>query len=525
MREGRSVGVASLLRAEQKARDFGQLILVSNRGPLEHKVLEGGRLTTRRGQGGLVTALEPLAGRSGALWIAAASSEGDRIAVETAGSREIPVTLPDGRCWLELVNLPKPVYHQHYNVFSNPLLWFLQHRLWGLLDRPNLEECLLRAWRDGYVPANRAFAEAVVAAAHDRPLPTIMLHDYHLYLAPGYIRAQLPRAIIHHFVHIPWPTPAAWQILPSAMSQAICAGLVASDVVGFQTHRHARNFLRSCRSFLKGARVDEEKGTVTWWEGHTAHVRVYPISVDVPGLRRLADSFEVQAYRKFLATRCAGQAAIVRVDRLDPSKNVVAGFRAYDLLLRRQPELAGRVRFLAFLVPSRTRIPEYQRYQQEVMRTVNEINARHGRDGWLPIDLFYEDNRLQALAGLQLYDVLLVNSVADGMNLVAKEGPVVNRREGVLVLSEEAGAHDQLAGGALSIAPTDVEATAEALSRALSMTSSERQRRGEVLRAQVEEQDLDHWVNSQLEDLHQLAAGHSQALKLANDWLVPRRKE
>ncbi len=481
------------------------LILVSNRGPIEYSVGAGGRLIASRGQGGLVSALTPLAARVGALWVAVAMGEGDRRAAALATEQGLPVLTDEGRFRQRLVVLPPRVYQQHYNVFSNPLLWFLQHKLWGLVARPGLEKAMLRAWHEGYVPANRAFAEAIVEGASGNPAPVIMLHDYHLYLAPGYLRARLPRALLHHFVHIPWPAPGYWQPLPPALRQAICTGLVANDVVGFQTQRSAHNFLRTCRSFLPGAKVDEDRGTVALWPGHHAHVRVYPISVDVAGLRRMAASLEVRAYRDLLASRC-GEHTIVRVDRLDPSKNVALGFRAFDLLLRRHPELEGRVKFIAFLVPSRTAIPEYQRYTQETFGLVAAINSAYGRNGWKPVELFYENNYAQAIAGLQVYDALLVNSLADGMNLVAKEGPIVNRRDGTLVLSQEAGAHEQLHVGAVSIPPADVESTAAALALALNLPPTERKWRVDRLRSAIEQYDLHDWVDRQIEDLQSLAA-------------------
>lgn len=503
MHEERATLVLAQPRVGMNATSAGRITLVSNRGPVEHRLLEDGQLSRRRGQGGLVTALEPLAAKSEALWIALAATEGDRMA---ASNGEMAVHLSEGRCRLRLVDLPRPVYQQHYAVFSNPILWFLQHRLWTHLGKRDLEGRLLQAWREGYVPANRAVAEAVVAATRTQLSPIVMLHDYHLYLVPGYIRAQLPKAAIHHFIHIPWPAPAYWQPLPAPMRQAICAGLAASDVIGFQTRRDARHFLQSCREFLRGAHVDEEGGTLRWWEGHTAHVRSYPISVDVCTLRRLAESVTVKAYRDELAARYSGQTVIVRVDRLDPSKNALIGFEAYDRLLRSRPDLVGRVRFLAFLVPSRTGIPEYQHYSQKVMKAVQAINARHGRGDWVPIDVFCEDNRSQALAGLQIYDVLLVNPVADGMNLVAKEGPIVNQRNGVLVLSREAGAYEQLAEAVIPVWPADVADTAEALARAISMPALERQWRTQRLRSLIEAEDLDRWVHSQLDDLRRLAS-------------------
>jgi trehalose 6-phosphate synthase len=235
-------------------------------------------------------------------------------------------------------------------------------------------------------------------------------------------------------------------------------------------------------------------------------VRSGAISVDPHYLQQEAASPEAQAYVKKLET-LAGERTIVRVDRVDPSKNVLGGFQAFDLLLRRHPELRGRVKFLAFLVPSRTGIPEYRRYKDRVFRLVDHINARHGDESWRPIEVFYDNNFQQALAGMTLYDVLLVNSLADGMNLVAKEGPVVNQRDGVLVLSTRAGAFQELGEGALPVNPQDVKSTAEALWQALEMPASERRQRASLLRAAIAERPLLTWMSEQLEELREVAVG------------------
>jgi trehalose 6-phosphate synthase len=189
------------------------------------------------------------------------------------------------------------------------------------------------------------------------------------------------------------------------------------------------------------------------------------------------------------------------VDRAEPSKNIVRGFRAFDLLLEHHPEMKGKVSFLAFLVPIRTHVRQFQRYTEEVTGLVEAINSRHGGAEWQPIRLFNENNYPQALAGLRHYDVLLVNAISDGMPLVAKEGPIVNQRDGVLVLSEGLGACEQLGQCVLAVAPTDLEGTAQAMYTALTMSDDERSRRASQLRQIVEEENVTHWLCCQLEDL------------------------
>jgi len=195
---------------------------------------------------------------------------------------------------------------------------------------------------------------------------------------------------------------------------------------------------------------------------------------------------------------------IVRVDRLEPSKNILRGFMAYETLLQRNPRMRGRISFLAFLVPSRTGLREYGDYGRKVQNAVDRINARFGQSGWRPVQLFYENDYAQAMAGLSIADVILVNPLIDGMNLVAKEAVIVSGRDAVLVLSETAGAFDQMADGALAVAPADVLGTADALATALAMPVEERRRRLAQLRRGVEQEDISWWLRRQLEDLHEL---------------------
>jgi trehalose 6-phosphate synthase len=242
--------------------------------------------------------------------------------------------------------------------------------------------------------------------------------------------------------------------------------------------------------------------------GHMTKVNPYPLSVDVAHLRKAVSTPLVKGFEEKLRPLCAKK-TIVRVDRMEPSKNIMRGFKAFDLLLERYPKFLGNVKFLAFLVPSRTHIKQYQRYAQEVNEIIEAINNKYGNLEWQPITVFYENNYAQAIAGLRLYDVLLVNPVIDGMNLVAKEGPTVNNCAGVLVLTDTAGAHEQLGEYALSISPTDLEGTAEALYQALSMSAEERRRRAAALRQLIEEEDITVWLSRQLEDLTALARERS----------------
>jgi trehalose 6-phosphate synthase len=287
------------------------------------------------------------------------------------------------------------------------------------------------------------------------------------------------------------------------MRQAILSSLCSTDIVSFQTGRDVHNFLHCCQSFISEADVDYRRRAVQI-NNRVVQVRVHPISVDVSGLRELVRSSALKDYEKKLQPLC-GEQTIVRVDRVEPSKNIIRGFRAFDTLLARYPQFLGKVRFIAFLVPTRTHLRPYQRYLQDVTQIIENINKKYGTEKWQPITFFYENNYVQAIAGMRLYDVLLVNAVIDGMNLVAKEGPTVNNRDGVLILSEAVGACEQLGQNALTVSPSDLEGTTQAIYTALTMSKEKRSRRAAELKKSIEQEDLTSWLFHLLEDTIDLA--------------------
>jgi trehalose 6-phosphate synthase len=495
----RQVPTQELIQLARRVAGGRRLLVASNRGPIQHVVERDGGLRAQRGAGGVVTALSALKDFLPITWVASAMSEGDRRvaaqwdAAQSAGSDELAI---------RFVAVPRRTFHQFYDIIANPLLWFLQHYMWDPAFGPDVDASVHEAWDRGYCVVNQAFADTLVDEVNRSGAPFVMLHDYHLYLAPRFIRQKLPGAVLQHFIHIPWPDPYYWTLISADMRTAIFAGLCANDIVGFQTPRFAENFMQGCRMFLPDAQVAWEERTTTF-RGHRTLARSYPISIDTNALQHTMRTALVRRHVERLRAYC-GEQTVVRVERVEPSKNILRGFKALDLLLRRHREHRGRVKMLAFLVPSRTSIREYKRYTHEVMRHIEEVNLRHATPEWRPIELFYENNYAQALAGMSLYDVLLVNPIIDGMNLVAKEGPTVNTRDGVLILSEGAGAYEQLQGGALPVAATDVEGTVIALHMALTMPAEERARRAAYLRARVAEEDLTHWLLWQLRDLESL---------------------
>ncbi len=471
-----------------------QLFVASNRGPVHYRMRDG-QVEAVPATGGLVTALSGLTDQLPVTWISTATGPADRL----MGNRPSYLSAKPGAPRIRFVHASDEALKWFYQRFANPILWFLQHNLWDRLSSPDLPETIERGWRLGYKPVNGAHARTMAKEIGRSRRPVVLIHDYHLYLVPDLLRKIIPHALVHHFTHIPWPAPGHWQPLPPSMRRQLCEGLLGADVAGFQTEESAHNFLRCCERFVPGARVDFDRSIVTF-DGHRTLVQDYPISVDTNGVRDLVRDPRTARYREQLKPRM-GEKLIVRVDRLDPSKNIASGFRSFGQLLERRPDLAGRVRFLAFLVPSREGIPEYQSYADEVWREVDRVNERFGREGWKPVEVFHQENRLRAMAGMSVADVLLVNPLADGMNLVAKEGPLVNSRDAVLVLSQSCGAHVQLGRAALSVPPRDEDATAVALERALEMSPLERRFRQVALREAIETEDLEWWASRQIEDL------------------------
>jgi trehalose 6-phosphate synthase len=484
-----------------------KLIVVSNRPPVTFGLDEDGNRVARRGGGGLVTALRSLVALHDVTWVASAITDEDRAVAAEAGGA-IDETARDGSPYrLRLVAHDEAAYDWFYNVVSNPTLWFLQHYLWDLAHSPNLDRGLHLAWEEGYVTVNAGFADAVVEELEAQPDAAVCFHDYHLYLAPRLVRARRPEAALSHFVHIPWPEPDYWRVLPEAIRVALHDGLLANDLVGFHTSRWRRNFLHSAADIV-GAESNFMDGTAEY-DDRRVLAACHPISVDPAEFAELASSDEVLELERQLA-ESRPERLVVRVDRTDPSKNVVRGFRAFERLLEDHPELHGTVSMLALLDPSRQDIPEYAEYLGAIQRTARAVNDHFQTDGWTPIDLKIEDNFLGAVAAYKQYDVLLVNAIFDGLNLVAKEAPLVNERDGVLILSENAGAHDELAEWALTVNPFDVAGQAEAIRLALEMPADERRQRLTGLRDHVREHDLSEWVEAQLADLDRVRA-HARA--------------
>lgn len=485
------------------------LIVVSNRGPVTFTAQGNGRFSSRQGSGGLVTAISALLQEHQAIWIAAAMTQGDRERVKKADHDGDTLITPeeDNTNFRLRFVVPDPdAYNKYYNEISNPLLWFLQHYLWDTPRAPDITHETWEAWRNGYVKVNQMFADEVIVAYDEtrsewKHEPIIMLQDYQLYLCGQSIREKRPDATIQHFIHIPWPDPDYWRLLPMEMRRGICEGMLGCDIVGFQTPNHVRSFMYTCEAYVPGCSIHYTSRCIEW-NGRTIQVRAYPISVDTDAVRKTAYSQEARAYERYLPTHW-NEYTILRTDRAEPSKNIIRGFLAYDRFLEVHPEFRDRVNFIAVTQPSRMDVEEYRSYLDDVSAIVGRINAKYANveTGWQPIQLIMGEKYARVLAAMKWYDLLMVNSLMDGMALVAKEGALVNERSGVLLLSEGAGAVEQLGEFALVVAPADVEGTANAIYEALSMPIAERHRRALALKRAIERDDVNVWFRDQLTDI------------------------
>jgi trehalose 6-phosphate synthase len=483
----------------------GPLVLVSNRGPVTYQ--DDG--SVKRGTGGLVTALTGLASHRDAVWIASALSDGDAEKAREADGKAFTVHSPaGGEYQVRLVVSNPDAYDRFYNVFANPMLWFIQHYLWDLSNAPDIRRNEVEAFEYGYNVVNEDLATAVIEEIEDEDEPVVMVHDYHLYTLPALVRRARPDVFLHHFVHIPWTQSDAWRVLPAKIREELYSGLLANDIIGFHTSSYRRNFLQCCRD-LMGLDVDFEAGVVEF-EDREVWVRSYPLPIDANALYGVAASDGVREQERELLRRRRDH-LILRVDRADLSKNVLRGFSSFDLFLEQHPEFRERVTFIAQLMPSRTDVPEYAEYLERIEALVAVVNHRHGTPDWMPIQLKLRDDLEEAVAAYKHYDVLLVNAMFDGMNLVAKEGPIVNERFGVSILSENTGAHEELGEYALSVNPFDLQELADSIHAALTMEPAERERRLRGLKDIVTARDPGDWIDEQLADIRKKAAQTAQA--------------
>lgn len=448
------------------------IVIVSNRGPVTFERAVDGTLTSRRGAGGLVSGIGPLVTRTGATWLAAAMTDEDREAA-TAG-----VVEADG-FRVRLLALDPDTYGLAYDVVSNGVLWFAHHGLWDLTREPTFDASWPDAWQ-AYRTINRAFADAVAEEAPEGA--AVLVQDYHLCLVAEHLREVRPDLACVHFHHTPFAPPVWLSPLPAAATHQLLQGLAAHHACGFHTRRWADDFAASAREL-----ADLEVRTF-----------VAPLASDADDIQQTAAGPECERALTALDERVLDRLVIGRVDRVELSKNLLRGFQAYALLLDEHPEHHGRVVFVANAYASRAGVPGYSAYRELIDREVATINERWGTEDWLPIELEVDDDHPRSVALLRRADVLLVNPIRDGLNLVASELALVNDRDAVLALSPEAGAWERLHHAALRVPPFDIAGTAAVLHEALTMPAAERAERAKVLRALAEARTPADWLADQL---------------------------
>ncbi|MEU7409627.1 trehalose-6-phosphate synthase [Streptomyces sp. NPDC042638] len=468
------------------AAEKAQVLVASNRGPVSYQVREDGSLHARRGGGGLVSGLSAIGSDAGSVWVCAALGDGDRAAVRRADGGLLPAEDTGGQR-VRMLDIDAAVHAEAYNGIANSVLWFVHHMLYQTPLEPVFDAEFRRQWAS-YEAYNQAFAEALAEEAAEGA--AVLIQDYHLALAPRMLRRLRPDLRIGHFSHTPWAPPDYFRLLPDDIAAELLTGILGADRAAFLTERWADAFRDCCHAVL-GPGIPS--GT----------------RIGVHGLGADADFLRERAHREDVAERMAAlreeigpdRRAIVRVDRTELSKNIVRGLLAYRELLEDHPEWRERVVHVAFAYPSRQDLAVYRDYTAEVQRVADEINEHYGTPGWTPVVLHVKDDFARSLAAYRLADVALVNPIRDGMNLVAKEVPVVSDEGCALVLSREAGAYEELGADAFTVNPYDIGGTAQALHEALSLPAEERAARSKRLAAAATALPPARWFLDQLDAL------------------------
>ncbi len=477
--------------------ESGPVLVASNRGPISFSQGDDGKLSARRGGGGMVSGLLTVAARTDLLWVCAALSDADRAAARAA---------PGGRLGLDgqpredgadvwMLDIPAATFADAYNAVANSTLWFVHHMLYDLPNSPRFGTGFRDQW-ESFRAYNAAFADALAQAAGQQDQPRALVQDYHLTLVPRMLAQRRPGIRVAHFSHTPWAPPDYFRVLPDDIAREVLTGILGADHAGFLCQRWADSFAACCEAVL-GADVDTARQQVTY-EGHVTRLGVHALGVDADELRARAAEPDVEDRVAELAKLAGGRKLIARIDRTELSKNITGGLAAYRQLLATHPEWRGRVVHVAFAYPSRTDLAEYRAYTAAVAELAAQIGEEFGTSDWDPLVVQVEDDYARSLAAYRMADVLLVNPIRDGMNLVAKEGPIVSDRGCALVLSREAGAAAELGEAALLVNPYDVTGTAEALHEALSMTDAERASRTARLAAASAAVPPARWFADQL---------------------------
>jgi trehalose 6-phosphate synthase len=465
-----------------------EVLVASNRGPVSYQLREDGSLHAKRGGGGLVSGLSAIGPDTDAVWVCAALGEGDRAAVQRAGGGLLPAEETGGQR-VRMLDIDATVHADAYNGIANSVLWFVHHLLYQTPLEPVFDAEFRRQWAS-YQAYNQAFAEALAEEAAEGA--AVLIQDYHLALAPRMLRRLRPDLRIGHFSHTPWAPPDYFRLLPDDIAAELLTGILGADRAAFLTERWADAFRDCCHTVL-GPGIPS--GT---------RIGVHGLGADADFLRGRAHEADVDERMAALREEVGeGRRTIVRVDRTELSKNIVRGLLAYRQLLDDHPEWRERVVHVAFAYPSRQDLAVYRDYTAEVQRVAHEINERYGTAGWTPVVLHVKDDFARSLAAYRLADVALVNPIRDGMNLVAKEIPVVSDEGCALVLSREAGAYEELGADAIVVNPYDITGTAQALHEALTLPGGERAERSKRLAAAATALPPAKWFLDQLHALQE----------------------
>ena len=472
-----------------------EVLIASNRGPVAFRWAEDGSLRLARGAGGLVSGVSAVTKDGMTRWICAALSEADRTAAHSAEGGRLDLAGHDtGGAAVRMLPIEETTFRRAYNAVANSTLWYVNHTLFDTPRTPSFDARWSRYWL-AYIDYNTAFADAIAEEAG--PNARVLIQDYHLLLAPALLRQRRADLRIAHFTHTPWAEPSYFGVLPDDIATQILEGMLGADSLGFLSPRWAESFVSCCVRLL-GA---DAGGASVHHGNRSTRVRVHPLGVDADELRTRAAAPDVQARREALRRRVGDAQVMVRIDRTELSKNIVRGLAAYRELLRSRPEHREHVVHVVFAYPSRHDLPDYRAYTAEVQRVAREIDDEFATPQWSPVVLEVNDDYARSLAALQLADVLVVNPLRDGMNLVAKEGPVLSEPGLSMVLSREAGAADELGDDALLVNPYDVSGTAEAMHEALITPANTRRERSERLATAATALPPAAWLSAQLDAL------------------------
>jgi trehalose 6-phosphate synthase len=462
------------------------LLVASNRGPLSVVAVEGGEDEVRRGSGGLVSGMQAaLAAAEDAVWVCAAMNERERtLARETERGRLSQHAVGEslhGDFDVRMLPIDAATFRNAYNGVANSTLWFVLHMLYDPPRQPIFDRGWRRQW-DSYVRYNRAFAEALAEEAARNA--TVMVQDYHLFLVPRMLKELRDDVRVGLFTHTTWAPADYFKILPDDVARALVDGMLAADVVGFHTSRWAALF-------------DETAQAVAGRKAGNA--AVFPLGTDADALRARAGRRDVELALRRLNHVVGDRQVIGRVDRTELSKNVWRGLLAFRELLRTRPEWRGKVVHTVYNNPSREELPAYREYTAAIERLAEDVNDEFGTDDWTPLVVEIVEDYPAALASLRRADVIFVNSVRDGMNLVVQEGVLLSEHDPAVVLSRETGVVELIGDDAVVVNPFDVAEQAEALNTALLMAPADRAERAARMRAAVAKLPPDAWFQAQLD--------------------------